>query len=163
MGRTCWAQCHQDIILYSSTSTICVTWTTQLVLLGQCIYVVTAQTAISPCQMVLIRHCQLQQSPNLIFTTTYTAVRQLSGKPPTVPPSLYVSYTNNLQLFISHLLTYTFSCQLLQDTTTVVHCVSRYLHSLCLFCSSLLTSFLSYFSHCYLCFRLVSCIVNSVL
>jgi hypothetical protein len=32
-----------------------------------------------------------------------------------------------------------------------------------LLCSSLFTGFLSYFSHCYICFCLVSCIVNLVL
>lgn len=128
MSRTCWAPCH-DIILYLPTSTIRVTWTIKLVLLGQCVH--GHITTISPRQMVLIHPCQLQQPPNSTFiTTTYKAVRHLSRKPPTVPPSLYVSFTNNLQLFISHLLTYTFCCQLLQDTTTVSHCVSCYLHSL---------------------------------
>jgi len=140
MGRTCWAQCHQGIILYLSTSTICVTWTTQLVLLGQCIYyMVISQTAISPRQTVPICRCQLQQPPNWTFTTTYTVVHQLSRKPPTVSPSLHVSFTNNLQLFISHLLIYTFCCQLLQDTTTVIHCVSCYLHSPC-FCFAVVFS-----------------------
>jgi len=121
-------------------------------------------TAISPRQTVLIHRCQLQQPPNPTFTTTtYTVVRQLSRKPPTVPPSLYVSFTNNLQLFISHLLTYTFCCQLLQDTTSQSLCVMLLVFPEFLFCSSLFTGFLSFFSHCYICFCLVSCIINLVL
>jgi hypothetical protein len=126
---------------------------------------------------------------------TYTVVRQLSRKPPNVPPSLYASYTNNLQLFIEYSLlgisptsgyyykptfrnlvsvpsSYNYLFHIYLHTHFAVnYCniqqllfiVSCYLHSLCLFCSSLLTSFLSYFSHCYICFCLVSCIVNLVL
>jgi len=142
-------------------------WVTQLVLLGQCISMVTSLTATSPRQLVVICCCQLQQPPNSTFTkTTYMAVRQLRRKPTTVPPSLvlYVSFTDNLQLFISHSLTFTFRCQLLQDTPTVIQCVSCYLHSVFLFAVVFSqVFFLTAHTICYISFCLVFCIVNSVL
>ena len=157
-------QCHQDIILYLSTSTICVTWTTQLVLLGQCIYMVTAQTAISPCQTVLIHHCQLPVSQfnlyyddlhggtSIVQETTYCSILTICFiyQRPTI---LYFTLID-IHISLSTIARYNHCCSL---------CVMLLALPVFLFCNSLLTGFLSYFSRCYICFCLVSCIVNSVL
>jgi len=103
-------------------------------------------TAISPCQMVLICHCQLQRPPNSTFTTTtYMAVRLLSRKPPTVPPSLYVSFTNNLIIYFTFIDIHIF----LSTIARYNHCHSLRVMFLAfpefLFSSSLFKGFLSFF------------------
>ena len=102
-------------------------------------------------QFNLYYNYQLQQPPNSTFTTTtYMAVCLLSRKPPTVPPSLYVSFTNNLIIYFTSIDIHI----LLSTIVRYNHCHSLRVMLLAfpefLFSSSLFKGFLSFFSHCYI-------------